>query len=249
MPTRSRLLSLAAPALVAGLALSGCSVSDEEVLPGAAASVDGTTIPLSEIDETTRVTCQYYDDNPAPDSAIPAYPLVTVRSQVVQTRLLEIAAKSLVDELDPRFRASYEDDVARIQEAYADLPDDEAQTLIDGDLASNYVVTAGLSLGDELLRAESGSEPTDDSLSFQRGLAAMQQWLTEHDVEINPVYGLRLDDTGTFVGDPGLSQPESDEATAAQDVVDLNLYTLDQAGVDELNAAAAGLPGDEVCGA
>jgi hypothetical protein len=238
-----RRVALAVPLLLVGAALNGCGVTDEEIRPGIAADVDGTVIRQSDLDDTVSGTCDYLDQA----EGVSRFPRATVRRQLLQTLVRQVAAEHLVDELDVDLPDEYAPAIASIDKTYADAPGDQATAMREGDKASTYVAVASDAVGAALLRKETGTEPQDANQIRARGTQEVAAWLGDHDVELNPTYGLRLDD-GSFVADDGLSVPESSEAVFARGVSDIDLGDADQDVATLIADATAKLPEDQVCG-
>ncbi|MDO9454707.1 hypothetical protein [Nocardioides sp.] len=244
MSITPRLAALAVPLLLVGGALTGCGVSDgPQVRPGVAAEVDGTTIELSDVDDTVAGTCAYLDDA---DGALP-FPRVTVRRLLVETLVRETAAERLLDELDAELPDTYAPAVASIDQNYADAPDDQAAAMRAGDTSSTYVALASDAIGNTLLREETGAEPGNPEEIRARGTQAIADWLADHDVDLNPTYGLRIDD-GSFVADDGLSVPVSDGAVFNQGVAGFDISGQDEELQTKIQQASAQLSDDQVCG-
>ena len=243
MSTTARRAAIVVPLLLAGLGLSACGVAEQQIRPGVAAVVDGTDISADDVDRNVDGTCDFLDSQPDALS----FPRVTVRRLLVETLVREEAARRLVDDLDVELPEEYDDQIAGIDLAYAEAPDDQAEAMRTGDKASTYVALAGRAIGDALLREESGSEPGNPELIAARGAEAIEEWIADNDVELNPTYGLGLDG-GTFVAVDGLSVPASSGAVFAQGVADIDINAQDAALGEAINDAAAELPATQVCG-
>lgn len=246
MSITPRRAALVAPLLLLGLGLNGCGISDNEVRPGVAAQVDGTDVTSTEVDDLVSGTCDYLDDT----EGAAAYPRVTVRRLFLETLIRREAAEQLVDDLDAELPGEYDTAIAGLAQDYADVPDDVAATMREGDRARYYVAYATAAIGDALLREETGAEPADADAIGQRGNKAIADWIADHDVALNPTYGLRLQD-GAFVADDGLSVAVSTQAQDARAIADIDLSGAsgDQATLQaSLDQANASLSDEQVCG-
>jgi hypothetical protein len=242
--TTPRRAALVVPLLLAGLGLNACGVAEQQIRPGVAAEVDGTEISTDDLDRNVDGTCDFLDAQP--DAS--AFPRVTVRRLLVETLVREEAARRLVEDLDVELPDEYDDAVAGIDQTYTEAPDDQAEAMRTGDKASTYVALAGRAIGDALLREETGTEPGNPELIAARGAEAIDDWIADNDVELNPTYGLGLDG-GTFVADDGLSVPASSGAVFAQGVAGININDPDSAALGTaLTDAVAELPATQVCG-
>ncbi|MFB9313570.1 hypothetical protein [Nocardioides plantarum] len=245
MSITPRRAALVAPLLLVATAFSGCGVADEQVRPGVAARVDGTDFSVSEVDDLTSGTCDYLDTT---DNTL-AYPRFTVRRLSLETLVRQEAAKHLLDDLDATLPDDYTKAVASLTETYAAAPADVAKAMREGDQARYFVAYAAAAVGNVLLREETGTEPADADKISARGNQAITTWIADHDVDLNPTFGLRLED-GTFKADDGLSVPVSTQARDASAVtaIDLSGATDATALQAALAKANASLPADQVCG-
>lgn len=247
MSTTPRRAAILAPLLLAGLALNGCGVSDDQIRPGVAASVDGSDVTVSDVDDLADGTCTYLDASPDAST----YPRVTIRRLFLETLVRREAAERLVADLGATLPADYASTVAGLAQDYTTESPSVARAMREGDEARYYVAYATAAIGNALLRKETGAEPGNAQQISDRGTQAIDQWLAERDVEVNPTYGLSLRD-GAFVADDGLSVPVSSEATAADAVADIDLNSATADNQAELQAAIAkanaSLPTDQVCG-
>lgn len=244
MSTTRRRAAITVPLVLAGLALSGCGVAQEQIRPGTAADVDGAGIDSSYVDDTVDGACDYLDAQ-AGGGAIPR---AALRRLVVETLVREKAAEQLVDELGAELSDTYPEALAGIEQDYTDAPDEQAEAMRVGDRSNTYVAYAADAIGNTLLREETGREPGVAQEIRDRGNEAIAQWLADNDVDLNPTYGLRLDE-GAFVADDGLSVPGSTGAVFAQGLSDIDLGSEDQEAVNQaILEAVAQLPPDQVCG-
>lgn len=244
MSTARRRRLTVIPVVLAGLALSACGVAQEQIRPGTAADVDGAGIDSSSVDETVDGACDYLDGQEGGG----AIPRASLRRLVVQTLVREEAARQLVDELGADIASTYGEALGSIDLDYADAPDDQAEAMRTGDRSNTYVAFAADAIGNTLLREETGSEPGDPQAIRDRGNLAIQEWLASNDVDLNPSFGLRLEE-GTFVADDGLSVPGSTDAVFAQGVSDIDLGGEDQEAVNQaIIESVAQLPPEQVCG-
>jgi len=228
-----------------GVGLGGCGVADDQIRPGVAVSVDGTDIDVSEVDDTVSGACAFYDDNPETGALVPR---VVLRRLVVETFTRREAAEALVEELGLDIDGDVSRATAGVEQAFGDAPPDQVAAMTAGEVAASYTTAASDAIGDALLREETGSEPGNPELIRARGVQAITDWLADHEIAINPTYGLQVDD-GVFSADDGLSVPASTQAVFAQEISGLDLLSQDQAALGEaIEEATATLPDDQICG-
>ncbi|MEO9325620.1 hypothetical protein ABFT23_19165 [Nocardioides sp. C4-1] len=235
-----RRAALLTPVLVAGIALNGCGVADEQARPGLAAEVGGTAITTSDVDDETQGICDFLD---AAEGQQAAFPKSAVRRLTFETAVRRVAAEKVLDELGLDLPSDVDTQASAVRQQLAEAGDaDDAELFADGEVARLYVAAAAGVIGAELL--DDGTS-ADDEAAAARGVQALQEWLVDNDVDLNPAYGVALADDGTFTADEGLSIPVSDAAVAAQAEAGLELLGGNQ---EEVAAAAEGLPADQVCG-
>ncbi len=220
--------------------LSGCGVSEASVRPGVAATVDGTTIDLADVDELTGAVCAFFADTP-PDGFTP-YPRALQRQNGVVTKVERVALEALLDERDLELPDAYAEQVATLEAQYADEDPAYRDALIELGGDNTFVSAAASAVGDDVIEAEGRTSGSPDE-SIQRGLAEASGWLSEHDVDVNPVLGVEFTDEGPVQGVGDVSIPVSDAARAGQ----LDLQDPDV--TQRIGELVATLPDDQVCGA
>ncbi len=200
--------------VVAALALAGCG----EVNPGAAATVDGETIPRDEVDEMAQAVCAarvvYAEQNQEQiDPRMAVY-----RNQVLSTLVNDQLAVTATDELGIEVPASaYERDLSVFDELFAELSADE-----DAALREFFVVSSRLQAATRLIGREVGGEQAAADPAAAESVGA--QYLVEEaqsaDVELDPRFGELT--SGQVVGGSGsLSVPAAGEDAAQPPVRDL----------------------------
>lgn len=231
--SRSRLgtTALSVVLLAGGTLLSACGVSDERPRPGVAAQVGDEKITTDTVDDTTDDVCAY-----SKDQGYDPVPRSFEQQQLVNALITRSAVQQVMEERDLTFDDN-EDYAAAVKGLQAQVDEqlpDEFQDVIGAlsldALETDYGYTViGASRLDE--------DGVDKSLdSKELGQATVAEWLADHDVTINPIYELTVDD-GVVQVDGGKDQ---------LDVLDPN------ADLAELNRQAAliaaDLPADQTCG-
>lgn len=223
---RSRLAATVASVVV----LAGCG----GVNPGAAATVDGTTIPLSEVDAMARAFCaadlasaEMQGQAPTPrDTA-------DYRNRVLGTLVNAEVASAAVDDLGIEVPESASaPDLNQFEELFAELSEEDAEALRDYIDVFGELDASTQAIG----RERGGGKVADDP---EAAAAAGQQYLAERadkaDIELDPRFGTLTD--GQVVGGSGsLSVPAAGGAKAA-DAADA-----------ESDAVDADAPASQVCG-
>ncbi|CAN5889888.1 hypothetical protein BH20ACT6_BH20ACT6_22190 [soil metagenome] len=196
---------LAAAVAAAGLALGGCG----GVNPGAAAAVDGETIPLSKVDAMARAFCAA-DIASAKLQNQPPTPRDTAeyRNRVLGTLVNAEVAANVVDELGIDVPASAsESDLSQFEELFALMSDEEAAALRDYIEVFGELDASTRAIG----RDQGGGGVAGDP---EAAIAAGQEFLVERaadsDIELDPRFGDLAE--GQVVGGSGsLSVPVDDE--------------------------------------
>ncbi len=187
---------------IAGLALAGCG----EVNPGAAATVDGESIPLDEVDTTARAFCaaelviQEQAGDPLFAETTAAY-----RNEVLGTLInLELADQLRAElgvDVPP---ASYGTDLSQFDDLFAELSAEDETALRDyvADFNRLQAITQAIAL------------EQDDSQTLQDPQTAIDDGylveLANTDIELDPRFGEL--DGGLVVGGSGsLSVPATTE--------------------------------------
>ena len=202
---RSRVVGTVA---VAVLVLTGCG----DVNPGAAATVDGEVIPLSEVDAMARAFCaadvataklQGQEPSPRPTSDY----RIRVLNTLVDGELADMAVEDLGLDVPP---SAYGQDLSQFDDLFAELSDDEAEALRD------YIEAFGrLQASTAAIGREQGSTDAAPDAATAAGQKYLARLADETDIELDPRFGDMA--SGQVVGGSGsLSVPAvADEQTSA----------------------------------
>jgi peptidyl-prolyl cis-trans isomerase SurA len=222
---------VAGVAVVAALALSGCGATN----PGVAVRVGDQTLSTSEVDEVTVNYCDGLEAQLKSGGAV--FPLSYVRAYVVRNLTVRAAAEQLADRYSVDLPASYDQAVRDLRQRLAGIREDRIDDVLEVESVGPYVQAVETEVGGVLL-AEAGQSGADDEAKQARGQDALQQWISEHPIDINPRYGISVSDTNLqaphFV-DTGTSFAVSENAVAGA-----------QAEPDQEYAAT--LPSTQRCG-
>ncbi len=224
----SRFPALLSAVAATALLAAGCGLTDNEVLPGAAAEVEGRTLELSKVDRAVQDYCALRAVNPQASAA----PTALIRSQFVVGWTQAVAVEELASDNDVDLPAEAIDRTT-VLGTWGDLgeiDDDNYDTF-------EWLTWIQLRLGDPVLdlgRAQEGSS-ADEQAAVSAGINLITGWLDDHDVTFNPVFGQYDAATGLFTGDP-LSVPVSDAAKTADDTSALTPQQI------------AELPAEQRCG-
>lgn len=227
----SLVTALAATALLA----AGCGLTDEGPRPGAAAEVDGQTLELARVDAAVEDYCGLLAKEA---EGAPSYAKAVVRSQLAWNWAQAVAVEELAPDYDVDLPSGVE--TAVVERSWGVSRDDDEFESFEwltwiGQRLDQPVVL----IGERALR-EAGQEPTPDAAPAA-GYDVINAWLDDNDVELNPVFGERDPEEGTFLGDD-LSVAVS--AVAKQGDQLGKPVTSEGENAERL----AALPAGEVCG-
>ena len=225
------------PSVIAGAALSlsvtACGVADGDgPRPGVAAEVDGQTLELGKLDRAVQDYCDVLAESPQGE----AVPKAAVRADLARlwaqaVAVDEIAGDYGVDVPDETVERAF---VERAWGTLGEVDDDNYESFEWLTWVQLRVNDPLLAIGNQVVLEETG-QPADQPTAAARGTEAVQAWLDDNELELNPVFGQLDADTGQFAGD-GLSVAVSDEA---RDGVKNPPYSAEQ---------VAGLPATQRCG-
>lgn len=214
------------------LGLSGCGVVGTGFQPGVAAEVGDRTVTTDRVDELVSSYCSAIEDILAQQSQV--VPLGVFRSGIAGQLALVSAAEQMADDYDVEPSGDYGRAVADIEKQISDFTETQQAAVVEVEGAATYVAAVQLSVGAKLLSEEGVATPGPTE-SGERGLAAFADWLDENGVELNPEYGISVEDAAINTADESVSFAVGDAAL--------------QGLADEPDPAyAASLPESQRCG-
>ena len=187
-----RLAGVAAIALLA----SGCGVAGTDFQPGAAATVDGGSLPTGTVDEYATYFCEALESAAFGD--VGAVARAELKQGVAGNLTRRLAAEQFAEEYTVDTGSYYEQVRTRARESLGDLPEDAREALVEVQSSEAYVNDVALAAGEEALAAEGDDEPGPDAAQ-ERGNQLFTQWLADQDVEIDPSLGVELAEDGSWV--------------------------------------------------
>jgi hypothetical protein len=193
--------TVAASALLLG-ALSGCGVAGTGFHPGVAAQVGDEQVSVSRVDEVASNYCSAISEQLRGDNQV--LPLRYLRGGVAGQLALVAAAEQLADEYDVEPGAQYDQKVAELKGAVATLPEEQQDAVIEVESSASYLSGVQQAVGTEVLRRQGTAQPTTAEAG-QAGQRALNDWLDEHDVDIDPQFGVKLEDGQAVPVDTSLS--------------------------------------------
>jgi hypothetical protein len=207
--------SLAGLAL-AGVLLSGCG-APVGVHPGSAAIVGDASISLNKIDDTTRLYCEAYLPQLQQSQQSGPIPFRLLRQYVAASLAQRLLGEQLAAEFDVQPTSQYASHMSQVAQQFASTPAKQKSAVIDVEGGSPFLQTVQVALGRKLL-AQSGQAAGGVKSALQRGEVATQDWLKSHTIEMDPVFGVAVDN-GQFKPATGddTSYPLSPIASAGAD--------------------------------
>jgi hypothetical protein len=197
--------------------------------------VGDQTLSTSQVAEVTAHYCDGLEPQLKANGA--AFPMSYVRAYVVRNLTLRAAAQQLAEHYGIKLPPSYDQAVRDLRSQLSGVREDRLDDVVEVESVGLYVQAVETAVGG-LLLDQAGTSGADDKAKQARGQDALQQWLSEHPADVNPLYGISVADTSlrapTFV-DTGTSYPVSANAVAG-------------AKKEPDQAYAATLPENQRCG-
>ena len=233
LPGRSVARSVVLVGLVlTGLVLSGCA--SVGINPGAAAVVGDESLSMRQINRITQRYCRAYE--PQITQANQRVPMRFLRQFVAASLSQRLLGEQLAEEYDVQPTPQYAQQVTKVSQPFAQAAPELRDAVVDVEAGAPYLQTVQIAVGEKLL-AEAGQPTTDAKAALQRGQVATTDWLKDHTIRIDPVFGVGVDG-GAF--------------KAAPDRTSYPLSTLASQGAATSGqpdpAYLASLPASAVCG-
>lgn len=208
----SRPLVLAAASAAAALLLSGCGVAGTNFQPGVAARVGERTITVDAVDSLVGRYCTAIEQQLRDGNQV--VPLTYFRSGVTGQLAIKAAAEQVGELYGVGPGEQYRLAVAQINDVVSELPDDVAQAVREIETSDEYVEDIATAVGRKQLRDRGQSDPglTD---STDLGQQTLSDWIDDNDVEIDPRFGIEIQDAQAAPIDASVSYAASDSAAAA----------------------------------
>ena len=198
--------------LTVGL-LSGCGVAGTGFHPGAAAEVGDDTISVSTVNRYASDYCtaieKQLEDNKQ------ALPQRYLRGGVAGQLALVSAARQLAAEYDVEPGPEYTQKVAELQSATAELSEGQQEAVIEIESSPVYIAGIQEAVGEKLLVTRGAADPAI-AKARATGQRAFDAWLADHDVSIDPQFGVEIKDGQAVPTDTSLSYAVGDTAKKGQ---------------------------------
>jgi len=184
---KGRSIGLVGVAL-AGLVLSGCAAVG--VHPGSAAVVGDESLSMRKIDRTTQRYCRAYE--PQLSQANQRVPMRVLRQFIAASLSQRLLGEQLAEEYDVQPTSQYAQQVTKVSQQFAAADPDLRNAVVDVEGGVPYLQTVQVAIGEKLLN-EAGTPATSTKAALQRGQVATQDWLKDHSISLDPVFGVDVD--------------------------------------------------------
>lgn len=198
--------------LMVGL-LSGCGVAGTGFHPGVAAEVGDDTISVSKVNEVASNYCIAIESQLSDNNQV--LPQRYLRGGIAGQLALVSAAEQLAAEYDVEPGPQYDQKVAELQSGTAALTEGEQEAVIEIESSSAYITGVLEAIGEQLLKAKGNADPTTDQARAS-GKRVFDSWLADHDVQIDPQFGVEIKDGQAVPTDTSLSYAVGDTAKQGQ---------------------------------
>jgi hypothetical protein len=185
-----RPIALAVGGVAATLALTGCGTSIG-IHPGSAAVVGDRSLSMSTIDHTSTLYCEAYLPQ-IQQSQGGRVPMRYIRQFVAASLSERLLGEQLAEEYHVSPASGYQQNQSQVQQQFASAPDDQRQAVLDVEGGDPYLQNVQVAVGQKLT-GNSGESDADLKAAQQRGVVATQDWLKNHDVALDPVLGVAVD--------------------------------------------------------
>lgn len=222
-----RLRPIAGLAVAATVLLSGCGTS-----PGSAVRVEDSTVSMGSLDERASEACEALATQLPEGQALSR---ASVRATVAQQTLVREVVDQIADEYGVQPSSAYDDVEEQIRAQSPDISEDLMDTWVEVNAGNAYLQDILGQVGTQSLEEE-GAAATPQTAA-QRGDEIFQEWLQEHDIQVDPRFGFAVTEEGLTESDSSVSVPVSGSALAT---------LAELSGQDQAHAAS--LPQSQRCG-
>jgi hypothetical protein len=193
--THTRVRTLTGLALVSMFLVTGCG-SVPAFNPGVAVRVEGDTVSRQQVQDTAEAYCTA-SVKTQPGQVVPNH---YINGLAASSYALRAAADQFLADHDATIDDSYDQAIDGAQEQLAALPDAQRDAVVQVGAASIYVSAAETAVGRDAL----GGSPSDEDAQAA-GAKEFAAWLDDHDVRIDPRYGVDVDQGAVVSADTSLS--------------------------------------------
>ena len=184
--------------VVSVLLLTGCGVAGTEFHPGVAAQVGDDTITTRHVDQVTADYCAgveavLKDEGQAAD--LQPRPGRTLTQKLTSDLITRSAVEQLAEDYDVEPTSTFKTELAQLDTLLVNLDDDQRDAVIEYVTAFPFARDVLTTIGGIEL-SKSGTTNASDDDKYAAGQDVLKQWIADHDVEVNPKYGLDVSTGG-----------------------------------------------------
>lgn len=190
---------------VAAVLLTGCGAVPD-LNPGVAVSVGDDTVSTRHVADLASDYC----DAAKPQLEGQPLPRHYLNGRVAGSLALRSAADQMLAEHDVAIDASYAAAVKQAETQLKDLTDAQRAAIVEVQGSGVYVSAAEIAVG----KASLGAGASDEDVKAA-GEKEFLAWLDDHDVRIDPRYGVAIEKGESVLKDTSLSQAVTTTAKQA----------------------------------
>lgn len=238
------LAGLAAAAVLATGALSGCGVADAEIRPGLAADVEGAEIGLGQVADAVADTCEVL--RRSPELLQGGFTGAELRGIVVQQLVVNEVATQIAEENGLRADVLRREAEQQARISFGFTADQRDDASIPVFAASSYLSSVISEVVDPTLSEQELVEPGPAYQAF------LEQWQAENDIDVNPLFDqVDFAQAATSAITSDVSTAFSEAATLRVQADELRNRAAqgDPAAQAELAALVSSLPQSQACAA
>jgi hypothetical protein len=190
--SRQRRRSVALIGLAAaGLVLTGCG-SSIGIHPGSAAVIGDDSVSMSTIDDTATLYCKAFvtaqqssqqQSGPAPMGLFRSFAAAGLAKRALGEQLAEAYG------VEPA--SGYQSQVTQLRQVLGSAPADQRDAVIAVSGSDAYLQNVQVAVGQQLT-GKTGQADAEIKAALERGQVATKDWLDDHDVFLDPVFGLSV---------------------------------------------------------
>src|SRR3954464_12649137 len=177
---------------LAGLALTGCGPS-LGIHPGSAVVVADDTLSMSHIDSTSSLYCKAVIPTIQQQASGAAVPMRFIRQFVAASLAERLIGEQLAAQYDVKPAKGYAQSQEQVRQQFASAPEDQLDAVLDVEGGDPFLQNVQVAVGQQLT-GNSGEATADLKAAQQRGQVATNDWLQDNTVEIDPVFGVGVED-------------------------------------------------------
>jgi hypothetical protein len=173
--------------------LAGCGVAATQFHPGIAAEVGDQTITTRHVDQVTENYCEAVEkvSKGQPEAQDARTPMRYLSHTFATNLIMRDAAEQLADDYDVQPTSAYKGNLAQLEPQLANLSDDQKEAVREIFGSQAYVDDVLTQIGEISLKKQGTTDATADEQTAE-GQKLLTSWIADHDVEINPIYGIDL---------------------------------------------------------